>query len=115
MKLVIIESPYAGDTETNLVYARLCMSDSLMRGEAPLASHLLYTQERVLNDKIPDERSLGINAGYAWGEHAELAAVYYDLGTSPGMMKAIQYYELRGTPVEYRILRSPQLEDFLNA
>jgi len=44
MTRVIIESPYAGDIEVNLKYAKLCILDSLKRGEAPLASHLLYTQ-----------------------------------------------------------------------
>ena len=40
---VIIESPYTGDVERNLEYARRCMRDSIKRGEAPFASHLLYT------------------------------------------------------------------------
>src|SRR6185312_4969110 len=31
MKLVIIESPYAGDIEANVAYARKCMHDALMR------------------------------------------------------------------------------------
>ena len=42
MRLVIIESPYAGDIEANVVSARACVRDSLSRGEAPIASHLLY-------------------------------------------------------------------------
>lgn len=41
---IILESPYAGDVEGNLTYARRAMHDSLMRGEHPIASHLLYTQ-----------------------------------------------------------------------
>ena len=40
---VIIESPYFGDVEKNLEYARRCLSDSLGREEAAFASHLLYT------------------------------------------------------------------------
>ena len=40
MKLVILESPYAGDVEANVEYARACVRDSLSRGEAPIASHL---------------------------------------------------------------------------
>ena len=53
MRLVIVESPYAGDIETNVKYARRCVKDSLMRGEAPIASHLLYTQEGILDDTTP--------------------------------------------------------------
>jgi hypothetical protein len=62
---VILESPYAGDVEANMRYARAAMRDSLMRGEAPFASHLLYTQEGVLLDSVPEERTLGIEAGFA--------------------------------------------------
>jgi hypothetical protein len=57
MKLVILESPFAGDVERNTLYARHALKDSLMRGEAPIASHLLYPQ--VLDDLIPSERQLG--------------------------------------------------------
>ena len=56
MRLVIIESPYAGDIEKNVEYARACVRDSLSRGEAPIASHLLYTQPGILKDEIPSER-----------------------------------------------------------
>ena len=50
MRLVIFESPYAGDVEANTEYARRCVRDSLMRGEAPIASHLLYTQPGILHE-----------------------------------------------------------------
>ena len=102
MKLVVIESPYAGDVEANLTYARACMADSLKRGEAPTASHLLYTQPGILDDDKPEERTLGINAGLAWGANAELVAVYTDRGMSRGMALGIEAATKRGTPVEYR-------------
>jgi len=74
MKLVIIESPYAGDIPANIEYARLCVRDSLSRGEAPIASHLLYTQAGILDDNIPSERQWGIDAGLAWHKVAQLSA-----------------------------------------
>ena len=40
MKLVIMESPFAGAVQQNVHYARLCLRDCLLRGEAPIASHL---------------------------------------------------------------------------
>lgn len=86
MKRVIIESPYAGDVSDNLIYARRALYDSLMRGEAPLASHLLYTQ--VLMDSRAGERILGVEAGYSWMEKADLIAFYVDLGWSNGMRLA---------------------------
>lgn len=100
MKPVIIESPYAGDVERNKAYARECMKDSLLRGEAPFASHMFYTQ--VLDDDIPEERMMGIRAGYAWGDRADLVAVYIDLGVSRGIREAIHHWKDLGKEVEYR-------------
>jgi hypothetical protein len=57
-RLVIVESPFAGDVAANLSYGRRCMADCLRRGEAPFASHLLYTQPGVLDDSLPEERQL---------------------------------------------------------
>jgi hypothetical protein len=106
--LAVIESPYAADTlegvEANLTYARRAMKDSLARGEAPIASHLLYTQPGILDDKIEHERNLGINAGLVWARHAKLAAFYIDLGWSRGMYQAWNYYQALKIPVEKRSL-----------
>jgi len=108
MRLVILESPYAGGTEEeiarNVAYARACLRDSLLRGEAPLASHLLYTQPGVLRDDVPAERHHGIDAGLAWGHKAEASVVYVDLGVTPGMWKGIARAESEGRPVERRQL-----------
>lgn len=57
---VQLESPYAGDVARNRMYARRAMLDCLRHGEAPFASHLLYTQ--VLDDTIPEDRELGMSA-----------------------------------------------------
>jgi len=104
MKRVIIESPYAGDIDRNVRYARLCVKDSLSRGEAPIASHLLYTQEGILNDEILTERMLGINAGLAWKEVAELHVFYVDFGYSVGMRYAQQYATKNNIPIEERTI-----------
>jgi hypothetical protein len=78
--------------------------DSLLRGEAPIASHLLYTQPGVLNDQVADERRPGIEAGLAWRVAAEATVVYQDLGISPGMEHGIAAAKAAGLPVEYRTL-----------
>ncbi len=106
MSLVIIESPFAGDVDTNIKFARACMRDSLNRGEAPFAMHLLYTQEGILSDDIPEERSWGIEAGMAWAKHAGLTAVYTNLGSTPGMEIGIQRAEEDGRQIEYRELEN---------
>jgi hypothetical protein len=106
MPLVIIESPFAGDVDTNIKFARACMRDSLGKGESPLAIHLLYTQEGILNDDIPEERIWGIEAGLAWGKHANKTVVYTNLGISPGMEKGIQRAKEERREIEYRELDS---------
>ncbi|MDB4306037.1 hypothetical protein N9980_00560 [bacterium] len=103
----IIESPYAGDTEKNVAYARECMRDSLLRGEAPYASHLLYTQAGILDDLIPSERDMGIQAGFAWKHTAGVVSVFYkDLGMSEGMQQAFDYCVEYNLPYSVRFVRS---------
>lgn len=101
---VLVESPFAGDVARNLAYLRAAMRDCLLRGEAPFASHALYTQAGVLDDEIPDERKLGIDAGLLWGEAAEKTVVYADLGISRGMDYGINAALRAGRPIEYRSL-----------
>ena len=102
MILVIIESPYAGDVRGNVKYARSCLADCLRRGEAPFASHLLYTQPGILDDEDPAERSWGIAAGFAWRVVADWTVVYQDRGISAGMKMGIADSKDVGTPVIYR-------------
>lgn len=108
--LVILESPYAGDVDANVQYARECVKDSLQRGEAPLASHLLYTQPSILDDNVQWERELGIAAGLAWLKVAQASVVYTDRGISGGMRQGILAAEEAGLPVEYRRLKQEEYE-----
>lgn len=105
MKRVVIESPYAGNVELNLRYLRACMRDCVTRGESPYASHGLLTQDGVLDDNNPDERALGIAAGFAWRDVADKTVVYTDLGMSGGMRHGINDATSKGRPIEYRTLK----------
>ena|SRR5215468_6359295 len=108
MRRVILESPYSAaimeEIADNILYARKCIRDCLLRGEAPIASHLLYTQPRILADKVPEERKLGMEAGWAWYGVAEACVVYTDRGISPGMLDGIVQAQKYGLPVEERTL-----------
>lgn len=106
MRRVILESPYAGDIEANVAYARACVRDSLLRGEAPIASHLLYTQPGILRDDVPGERQHGIDAGLAWRLVAEASVIYTDRGITPGMELGIERALAAGLAVEYRSLKA---------
>ena len=105
-QVVQLESPFgAPDADgivRNVAYALIAMRDSLQRGEAPFASHLLYTQ--MLNDAVPEERMLGIAAGLAIGESADATVLYQDLGISGGMRLGIDHAVELGRPIEYRRL-----------
>lgn len=113
MRRVIIESPYAGrwwwQRWRNVRYARAALRDALLRGEAPLASHLLYTQAGVLRDDVPAERAQGIAAGFAWRPVADATVVYIDCGISGGMRAGIADALAVGRPVQYRSLMTPHI------
>lgn len=120
MTRVILESPLSAPTPeeraANVRYAVECMRDSLQRGEAPFASHLMYSRNvaeavfeatlpggyhstslvsavvapyGALDDSNPDERKLGMEAGFAWLAAAEKQVVYVDRGVSAGMRAGI--------------------------
>lgn len=101
---VILESPFAGNTYLHSRYARACVRDCILRGDAPMASHLLYTQTGILHDNNPEERTLGIDAGHAWIPAAEAVVVYTDHGISPGMQIGIDRALAARIPIEYRRL-----------
>jgi len=108
-KRVIVESPFKGRTpfeqRRNIAYARACAHDCLVNHhEAPFLSHLLYTQDGILDDTIPEERQDGIDAGLAWGEVAEATVVYVDFDISKGMEYGIAAAKNASRPVEYRTL-----------
>ena len=104
--LVIIESPYAAPTaagvEANIAYARRAVADSVNRGEAPIASHLLFTQPGILDDDVPGERAMGIEAGLAWYRVADKCAVYADRGYSKGIYAGMARAGKYNVPVEVR-------------
>lgn len=110
MRRVIIESPFAGDVKTNKLYLKACIRDCLRRGESPYASHRMLTD--ALDDGDPEERAIGIEAGYAWWpsnrerlDQDREIVFYVDLAVSPGMLKAYDEYARRfGTAPEMRRL-----------
>lgn len=61
MKLVYICSPYAGDIENNIMFAKAACCCAAEQGCAPIAVHLIYPQ--ILDDTVPSERERGIRMG----------------------------------------------------
>ena len=106
MKRVLIESPYKSPLPDQhfqyKIYLERAIADSFSRGEAPFASHGFYTH--YLDDDNPEERRQGICAGFAWGEVAELVAVYADYGFSNGMKAGMTKWGALLIPVEIRYI-----------
>jgi hypothetical protein len=116
-RIVVLESPYAGNVEENLRYLRAGMREAFLRGELPIASHALYTQPGVLDDTIPEERNLGIEAGFEVARVLHLAKaleeaaglnvqipetirmMLYDLGISSGMKRGFEHARAIGQRV----------------
>lgn len=111
-KLVVLESPYGNTTRAkltrNLAYARKAVRDSLNRNEAPIASHLLYTQKGILDDDISSEREQGIEAGQAWLRNADACVVYIDLGITLGMAYGIVAAVEAEVYVEFREIEAEE-------
>ena len=98
---VIIESPYNGTPEEiaeNVQYVILAMRDCLKRGEAPFASHLMYT-------RVPDGNHISDD------EPADKTVVYTDRGISRGMKYGIANAEKAGREIEYRYIKSNIKDD----
>lgn len=87
MKICVIESPYRSESDwqlrLNLAYARALVEHVTLRGDSPVASHLLITQS--LDDRDPVARQRGIEAGLALLRVADVHAFGIDLGVSDGM------------------------------
>jgi hypothetical protein len=113
---VILESPYSGNVQRNIRYARLCIRDCIFNhNEAPFASHLIYTQ--ALDDTQEAERWAGIQSGFAWSEtvwegHPLRRVFYVDFGYSRGMELGKKDAEKKGQEVVIRTL-PPSLFELL--
>lgn len=99
MKLISIESPYAGDVARNEAYARAAMRFVLEEGHSPYASHLLITQ--VLDDTDPEQRARGIAAGIEMGNSCDERWLFWDFGMTPGMELAATAAQHLGQPVRF--------------
>src|SRR5438105_4537902 len=110
---VIVESPFAGDFK-NVRYSRECIRDCIDRGESPFASHLLYTQKGILDDKIPDERKRGIAAANGWLEVADYVAVYMDLGVTRGMLIGVVKAARLNKQIRLRWIRERRDEEVID-
>lgn len=90
--VVMIESPFwSNDPEIRKVYSRYldrCLLDSVLRGEAPIASHAIYTRIFVEFDEYDGRpgRDIGLECRDAIAESIPCVR-YVDFGISSGMRR----------------------------
>jgi len=103
---VLIESPFKATDPITAIKYRQYLSKAIMhslgKNEAPFASHGFYTY--YLDDEVDEERRKGICAGFAWGEVAQLVAVYADYGISRGMKAGVAKWKVYDIPIEERLI-----------
>ena len=98
-KLVYIASPYSGDVERNVAFAKAACRYAMNQGVTPIASHLLYPQ--MLDDNIPAERELGLLFGLAllrmcdevWVFGTVTLGVASEIEEAKKLKKQIRYFE----------------------
>ena len=94
--LIYIASPYAGEVEKNIAFAKAACRYAMAEGHTPVAVHLLYPQ--LLDDNDPAQRASGLTMG-----HRVLAACdeLWVCGEciSTGMVLEITEAEKLGIPI----------------
>ena len=106
-RLVYIASTYAGDIQSNVEFAKAACRFAASQGVTPLAVHLLYPQ--ILDDRIPDERTAGIQMGLRVLRACDELWVCGDL-ISHGMQAELDAAEEWGIPIKQ--LRAEELLDW---
>lgn len=97
MKRIFICSPFAGDTQKNVLVAqRICLK-AIAAGHAPFAPHLLYPA--FMDDAIPEHREAGIACGLAWLKACDEMWAYVGSGITSGMGLEIEYAASLSIPV----------------
>ncbi|MCY1718569.1 hypothetical protein OVA26_16655 [Microbacterium sp. SL62] len=107
---VLVETAFASDAGHGVtldqVYAREALRDSLLRGEAPISSQVLYGQTFVLDTKNPAERDICNRAAESWMPLVDRVVVYVDRGTSDAVRATVERAKAIGVVVEERTLDS---------
>lgn len=100
MRIFYICSPYRGEIERNVSYAKELSRDVLLHGDCVITPHLYITQ--CLNDQNPSERLIGCTAALELLAKCDGVIVGERFGISPGMEAEIKQAKQLNIPVYYR-------------
>jgi hypothetical protein len=98
MKLIYVASPYAGDVERNIRFAKQACRHVMEQGHAFFAPHLLYP--KLLDDTNPLERQAGLDMGLVILSRCDELWAGGDR-ISPGMAQEIEQAKTLGIPIRY--------------
>lgn len=98
-ELSFICSPFSGDKERNIEYAKTLCRLAIYADKAPFAPHLMYPQ--FLNEETPIARETGIICGLAFLAYCDEIWVGEKYGISPGMKREIKEARRLKIPVRY--------------
>lgn len=99
MTRVFICSPFSGDEDRNVHYAKCACREAIIAGYAPIAPHLLYPQ--FLAEWYPKDRARGIKCGLSFLSVCDAVWVMEKYGISPGMKREIKEARRLGIPIRY--------------
>jgi hypothetical protein len=95
-----LSAPTQAERDANVALAkRLCHYATIIDGVAAFAPHAYFTI--FLDDAVPEEREIGMDAGKAWLEAADELWVFTRRGISMGMAREIERAAREGTPVRW--------------
>lgn len=99
-KWAFVCSPFAGEVDANLTYARECCEIVCHMGYIPWAPHIYFTQ--FLKDEKPEDRELGLRLGREiMLEKCDCIVVFEDKGISNGMKGDIEFAAEHNIPVRH--------------
>jgi hypothetical protein len=107
--LVYIASPFAGETERNVIRTQGYCWFAVSKGCIPLAPHLHYPQ--FLNDDDKDERELGLFAALVLLGKCDELWVFGGRVTE-GMRREIAKAKRRGMPIRYFSGKCEEVHDY---
>ena len=107
MKMIFVSSPYAGDVEKNIKFAKQACQYVITTGNAFFCPHLLYPQ--VLDDANLEERSLGMEMAKQLLSVCDELWVFGDR-ISHGMFEEIEYARKNDIPLK-RIISMDMVQE----
>lgn len=125
VQVVLLESPFSGNIQRNVAYTQRAMADSRQRNEAPIITHLLWTQHHEKADHFVSDydpkytlpnlgRESALEQLKAIRRRVHKVVFLVDYGYSNGMKHGLEHCKKEGIPYEERKLGNTE-EDEVNA